>query len=117
MWSSRKTPRRSCASESRRELGNPHEETPGMKAVVMAGGEGSRLRRLTSGVPKPLVPVVGKPVMEHIFGLLRKYGRTGVVVTLQYLCSAIPDFLRDVFDFGVVIIYVEKDDSLGTACS
>jgi len=88
-----------------------------VKAVVMAGGEGSRLRPLTSGVPKPLVPVVGKPVMEHILRLLRKHGITDVVVTLQYLGSAIRDYFGDGSDFGVDITYVVEDAPLGTAGS
>src|SRR5216683_2489553 len=88
-----------------------------MKAVVMAGGEGSRLRPLTSGIPKPLVPVVGKPVMEHILRLLRTHGITDVVVTLQYLGSAIRDYFGDGSDFGVDITYVVEDSPLGTAGS
>src|SRR5437879_5694623 len=83
----------------------------------MAGGEGSRLRPLTSGVPKPLVPVVGKPVMEHILRLLRQHGITDVVVTLQYLGSAIRDYFGDGSDFGVDITYVVEDAPLGTAGS
>jgi mannose-1-phosphate guanylyltransferase/phosphomannomutase len=83
----------------------------------MAGGEGSRLRPLTSGVPKPLVPVVGKPVMEHILRLLRKHGITDVVVTLQYLGSAIRDYFGDGSDYGVDITYVVEDAPLGTAGS
>src|SRR5712692_8402986 len=88
-----------------------------MKAVVMAGGEGSRLRPLTSGRPKPLVPVVGKPVMEHILTLLRKHGITEEVVTLQYLGSAIRDYFGDGSDFGMEITYVVEDSPLGTAGS
>src|SRR5438045_9102755 len=83
----------------RRLLARSHQlkrGTKSMKAVVMAGGEGSRLRPLTSGIPKPLVPVVGKPVLEHILRLLRKHGITDVVVTLQYLGSAIHDSLAEV---------------------
>src|SRR5947209_1265673 len=88
-----------------------------MKAVVMAGGEGYRLRPLTSGIPKPLVPVVGKPVMEHILRLLRQHGVTEVIVTLQYLGSAIRDYFGDGSDFGVDITYVVEDSPLGTAGS
>lgn len=88
-----------------------------MKAVVMAGGEGSRLRPLTSGLPKPLVPVVGKPVMEHILRLLRNHGITDVVVTLQYLGSSIRDYFGDGSDFGMDITYVVEDAPLGTAGS
>src|SRR5438067_11083981 len=89
----------------------------GVEAVVMAGGEGSRLRPLTSGIPKPLVPVVGKPVMEHILRLLRQHGVTDVVVTLQYLGSAIRDYFGDGSDFGVDITYVVEDAPLSTAGS
>ena len=88
-----------------------------MKAVVMAGGEGSRLRPLTSGLPKPLVPVVGKPVMEHILRLLRQHGITEVVVTLQYLGSSIRDYFGDGSDFAMEITYVVEDAPLGTAGS
>jgi mannose-1-phosphate guanylyltransferase / phosphomannomutase len=88
-----------------------------MKAVVMAGGEGSRLRPLTSGLPKPLVPVVGKPIMEHILRLLREHGIQDVIVTLQYLGSAIRDYFGDGSDFGVDITYVVEDSPLGTAGS
>jgi mannose-1-phosphate guanylyltransferase/phosphomannomutase len=88
-----------------------------MKAVVMAGGEGSRLRPLTSGLPKPLVPVVGKPVMEHILKLLSKHGITEVVVTLQYMGSAVRDYFGDGSEFGVDITYVVEDSPLGTAGS
>ena len=83
----------------------------------MAGGEGSRLRPLTSGLPKPLVPVVGKPVMEHILRLLHKHGVTEVVVTLQYLGSAIRDYFGDGSDFDMEITYVVEDAPLGTAGS
>ena len=55
---------------------------PQMKAVVMAGGEGSRLRPLTIRRPKPMVPIVGKPVMEHILNLLKRHGITEVVVKI-----------------------------------
>jgi hypothetical protein len=60
-----------------------------MKAVVMAGGEGSRLRPLTIQRPKPMVPIVNKPVMEHVLDLLKKHGITDIVVTVQYLASVI----------------------------
>src|SRR2546425_7596274 len=55
-----------------------------MKAVVMAGGEGSRLRPLTSRQPKPLVPVAGRPIMEHILLHLRRHQMREVIATVQY---------------------------------
>ena len=65
-----------------------------MKAVVMAGGEGTRLRPLTSNQPKPMVPIVGKPCMEHILELLRAHGFEDVVVTVAFLPQAIRVVLR-----------------------
>src|SRR5215472_5016746 len=88
-----------------------------MKAVVMAGGEGSRLRPLTSRHPKPLVPVVGLPVIEHILRLLRQHGIKQVVVTLAYLGAEIRNRLGDGADLDMEIEYVVEDRPLGTAGS
>ncbi len=83
----------------------------------MAGGEGSRLRPLTSRRPKPLVPVVGRPCMEHVLRLLRRYGIAEVVVTLQYLGAEIRDYFGDGSELGMSIEYVVEDRPLGTAGS
>lgn len=88
-----------------------------MKAVVMAGGEGSRLRPLTIGRPKPMVPIVNAPVMEHIFALLRRHGITEVVVTLQYMANAIQEYFGDGSDFGMRVHYTVEETPLGTAGS
>ena len=66
-----------------------------MKAVVMAGGEGTRLRPLTSNQPKPMVPIVGKPCMEHIVDLLRAHGFDDIVVTLAFMPQAIRGYFGD----------------------
>ena len=66
-----------------------------MKAVVMAGGEGSRLRPMTANLPKPLLPVANRPVMEHVLRLLRRHGVTETVVTVQFLAS--------LFSFGILL--------------
>ena len=86
-----------------------------MKGVLMAGGEGSRLRPLTSRRPKPLAPVAGKPVMEHIIALLRRHGITEIVATLHYLADEIESYFDDGADFGVTMEYVVEDTPLGTA--
>jgi mannose-1-phosphate guanylyltransferase/phosphomannomutase len=86
-----------------------------MKAVVMAGGEGSRLRPLTSRRPKPLAPVANKPVMEHIVDLLRRHGITEIVATLHYLADEIESYFGDGSAFGVKMHYVVEDTPLGTA--
>ena len=86
-----------------------------MKAVLMAGGEGSRLRPLTSRRPKPLAPVAGKPVMEHIVDLLRTHGFGEIVSTLHYLADEIEAWFGDGSAYGVRMHYVVEDTPLGTA--
>ncbi len=88
-----------------------------MKAVVMAGGEGSRLRPLTSRRPKPLVPVVGRPCLEHVLRLLRRHGITDVVITLQYLGASIRNYFGDGQELGMHLEYAVEDRPLGTAGS
>ncbi len=86
-----------------------------MKAVVMAGGEGSRLRPLTVGRPKPMVPIVNKPVLGHILDLLKHHGIYDVVMTLQYLPTAIQDYFGDGSSLGMRLSYVVEESPLGTA--
>ncbi|HKU66840.1 MAG TPA: sugar phosphate nucleotidyltransferase [Candidatus Baltobacteraceae bacterium] len=86
-----------------------------MKAVVMAGGEGSRLRPLTSRRPKPLAPVANEPVMKHIVNLLRKHGITEIVATLHYLADEIESTFGDGTALGVSMNYFVEDTPLGTA--
>src|SRR5579875_3162512 len=93
------------------------ERQASMKAVVMAGGEGSRLRPLTIRRPKPMVPIAGKPVMEHILDLLKRHGITEVVVTVQYLASNIEDYFGNGSQLGMHISYSREDVPLGTAGS
>ncbi|MFZ5989002.1 MAG: sugar phosphate nucleotidyltransferase [Bacillota bacterium] len=88
-----------------------------MKAVIMAGGEGTRLRPLTCNRPKPMVPIVNKPVMEHIIELLNKHHLTDIAVTLQYMPDIIKDYFGDGKDFGVSLRYYVEDKPMGTAGS
>ncbi|MGO8670357.1 MAG: sugar phosphate nucleotidyltransferase [Capsulimonadaceae bacterium] len=88
-----------------------------MKAVVMAGGEGTRLRPLTSNRPKPLVPILNKPCMQHTIELLKRHGITDIVVTLYYLADEIEGYFGDGSDLGVNLIYTVEDSPLGTAGS
>lgn len=88
-----------------------------MKAVVMAGGEGSRLRPLTINRPKPMVPIVDRQVMAHIIELLKQHGITELVVTIQYLANAIQDQFGDGSSYGVHIEYSLEEQPLGTAGS
>ncbi|MBV9102869.1 MAG: NTP transferase domain-containing protein [Candidatus Eremiobacteraeota bacterium] len=86
-----------------------------MKAILMAGGEGSRLRPLTSARPKPLAPVANKPVMHHIVDLLRRHGITEIIATLHYMADEIETYFGNGSDFGVSMEYVVEDSPLGTA--
>src|SRR4051812_20444950 len=89
----------------------------GMKAVVMAGGEGTRLRPLTSNQAKPMVPIVGKPCMEHILELLHMHGFNDVIVTVAFLPQAIRSYFGDGDALGMEISYSVEESPLGTAGS
>jgi mannose-1-phosphate guanylyltransferase/phosphomannomutase len=88
-----------------------------MKSVIMAGGEGTRLRPLTCNIPKPMVPIVNKPVMEHIIELLRKHNLTDIAVTLQYLPNIIKNHFNDGREYDVNLKYYVEDKPMGTAGS
>jgi mannose-1-phosphate guanylyltransferase/phosphomannomutase len=88
-----------------------------VKAVVMAGGEGTRLRPLTSNQPKPMVSIVGKPCMEHILELLREHGFTEVIVTVAFLPQAIRGYFGNGEALGMEIGYSVEESPLGTAGS
>src|SRR5512139_316747 len=88
-----------------------------MRAVVMAGGEGSRLRPLTLERPKPMLPVVNRPLLGHILHLLKQHAITDVVITLQYLPAQIEDYFGDGKSLGMNIEYVIEESPLGTAGS
>ncbi len=88
-----------------------------MKAVVMAGGEGTRLRPLTINRPKPMVSLADRPVMHHIIELLKLHGITDIVITVQYLANIIQDYYGDGSNYGVTITYSLEEIPLGTAGS
>ncbi len=88
-----------------------------VKAVVMAGGEGTRLRPMTANQPKPLLPVVNKPIMEHVLRLLRRHGFTDTVVTVQFLATLIRNHFGDGEELGMNLNYVAEEVPLGTAGS
>src|SRR2546428_7876449 len=88
-----------------------------MQAVVMAGGEGSRLRPLTINRPKPMVQIVNKPCLGHIFDLLLRHGIDEAFVTLQYLASVIQDSYGDGGGLGMRLRYTVGEARLGTGGS
>lgn len=88
-----------------------------MKAVIMAGGEGTRLRPLTSNVPKPMMPLANRPMMEHILDLLKRHGFDEVVVTVAFMANHIRNWFGDGSDFGIRMVYATEETPLGTAGS
>ena len=88
-----------------------------MKAVVMAGGEGTRLRPMTANQPKPLLPVCNKPIMEHVLRLLKRHGFDETVVTVQFLASLVRNYFGDGEDVGMSLQYATEEAPLGTAGS
>ena len=83
----------------------------------MAGGEGTRLRPLTSNQPKPMVPIVGKPCMEHILELLKRHGFEEVIVTVAFLPQAIRSYFGSGESLGIDVGYSVEESPLGTAGS
>ncbi|MEB3289572.1 MAG: mannose-1-phosphate guanyltransferase [Leptolyngbya sp.] len=82
----------------------------------MAGGSGTRLRPLTCDLPKPMVPILNRPIAEHIVNLLKRHGISEVIATLHYLPDIMRDYFQDGRAFGVQMTYaVEEDQPLGTA--
>lgn len=88
-----------------------------MKAIIMAGGEGSRLRPLTDSLPKPMVPVMSRPVMEYIISLLRRHHIIDIGITLKFMPDVIREHFGDGSRFGVRITYFTETVPLGTAGS
>lgn len=86
-----------------------------MKAVLLVGGEGTRLRPLTCNTVKAMVPVANKPFLEHIIAYLSSHGVDEIVVTLCYLPDRIRDYFGDGRRFGVKMDYVREESPLGTA--
>lgn len=88
-----------------------------MKAVIMAGGKGTRLRPLTLNTPKPMVPLLNRPCMTYIIELLKRYDIHQIAVTVQYMPDVIRNYYGDGSEFGVKLTYFEEDAPLGTAGS
>lgn len=88
-----------------------------MKGIIMAGGAGSRLRPLTCDLPKPMVPVMNRPVMHYGVKLLERHGVKDIGVTLQYLPKTIQDYFGDGSQYNVNLHYFIEESPLGTAGS
>ncbi|MGN1059665.1 MAG: sugar phosphate nucleotidyltransferase, partial [Clostridia bacterium] len=88
-----------------------------MKAIILAGGEGRRLRPLTDKLPKPMVPVMNRPMMSYLLRLLKRHGITEIGVTLGYRGEVIENYFKSGQDFGVNLTYFREEVPRGTAGS
>ena len=86
-----------------------------MKAIIMAGGFGTRLRPLTINLPKPMVPVANRPMMEHVVSLLARHGITDITSLLYYQADKIRSYFGDGHAFGVRMDYAQPQEDFGTA--
>lgn len=86
-----------------------------MKAMILAAGQGTRLRPLTDHIPKCMVSVGGKPVLEHTIEWLRRYGVTELIINLHHLPGVVMNHLGDGIGWGVKITYSVENEPLGTA--
>src|SRR3989344_6943861 len=86
-----------------------------MKAIVLAGGLGTRLHPLTVNIPKPMIPVANQPLMEYVVYLLRKHKIKDITALLYHQPETIKDYFGDGKKFGVNISYVEAKEDYGTA--
>lgn len=84
-------------------------------AVILAGGKGTRMRPFTYEIPKPMIPVQGRPLIQHIVELLRKYEVSEIVFSVGYMGDKIREYFGNGSKLGVNITYVEEDKELGTA--
>jgi mannose-1-phosphate guanylyltransferase len=86
-----------------------------MKGMILAAGEGTRLRPLTLTRPKPMVPIGDRPLLEHTIGWLRRYGITEIGINLHYKPEVITDYFGDGSALGVQFVYSREEEILGTA--
>lgn len=86
-----------------------------MKTVIMAGGKGTRIQAVASDIPKPMIKIDGKPVLEREIECLRRQGFTDIIITVSHLGAAIMDYFGDGSKFGVSIQYYNESIPLGNA--
>ncbi|MFA6254704.1 MAG: NDP-sugar synthase [Patescibacteria group bacterium] len=86
-----------------------------MKAIILAGGEGTRLRPLTYEIPKALIPIQGKTLTEQVFAIYQKVGVTEIYLSVAYLADKMIEYFGDGSKFGLKIEYLEEHERMGTA--
>lgn len=96
-------------------MGTESLRTDIMKTVIMAGGRGTRISSVASDIPKPMIQIEGKPVLEHEIECLRRQGFTDIIITVSHLGGIIMDYFGDGSSFGVKIQYYFEKEPLGNA--
>ena len=86
-----------------------------MKTIIMAGGKGSRITSIANDIPKPMIPICGRPILEHQINCLKKNGLTDITIVVGYLGKHIKDYFGDGGNFGCNISYFSETKPLGTA--
>ena len=86
-----------------------------MKTVIMAGGKGTRISSIANDIPKPMIQIEGKPVLEHEIECLKDQGFKDIIITVSHLGNIIMEYFGDGFRFGVKIEYYFEDEPLGNA--
>lgn len=86
-----------------------------MKVVIMAGGKGTRIARVNATVPKPMIPIEGKPILEYQIETLKKQGYTDIILIVGHMGNVIQKYFGDGSAFGVQISYIVEEQPLGTA--
>ncbi len=85
------------------------------KALILAGGKGERLKPITNEMPKPMVPLQGKPILQHAIDLMKKHGITDIYLSIGYKGDKIQEYFGDGSRLGVNITYIKEKEPLGTA--
>jgi NDP-sugar pyrophosphorylase family protein len=85
------------------------------KALILAGGKGTRFKPITDEIPKPMIPLQGKPIIQHTIDLLKKYGIREIYISVGYKADKFKEYFGDGSKFGVKINYIEETEPMGTA--
>ena len=88
-----------------------------LKVVILAGGMGTRISEYTKEIPKPMIKIKNKPILEHIINKLKSQGFNNVTISVRYLAKTIKNFFKNGKNFGVNINYIHEKKVLGTAGS
>ena len=86
-----------------------------MKAIILAAGKGERLKEITNSLPKPMIKVKGKPILQHNIELCREYGVKDIFINVHHLPDVITDYFGNGEKFGVNIKYSFEEELLGTS--